>query len=203
VSAAPIGTPRGTGFWATLARALAQLENLLSYGAAASIFAIMMIVVVDVVMRYVFNAPLSWSFDLISIYLMGAGFFLTLSHTLRQEHHVNVDIAYASFGLRVRRVLKLVGWSVSAGVFGWITWLASATAINRFVNSDAIAGTVDWPTWIPAALGALGFGVMTLRLVLGVLVLGARLSGASIDVEPLAGRDVGDRTREPLEVQGA
>jgi len=44
---------------------------------------------------------------------------------------------------------------------------------------------------------------MTLRLSLGVLVLGARLSGVSIDVEPLAGRDVGDGTREPLEVQGA
>jgi TRAP-type C4-dicarboxylate transport system permease small subunit len=203
VSTGPIGTPGGSRFGATLARALVSLEDLLSLGAAAAVFAIMMIVVVDVVMRYVFNAPLSWSFDLISIYLMGAGFFLTLSQTLRLEHHVNVDLAYASFSLRVRRVLKLVGWSISAGVFGWITWLATTTAVNRFVNSDAIAGAVIWPTWIPAALGALGFGVMTLRLVLGVLVLVARLTGVQVDVEPFAGRDVGDRTPEPLEVQGA
>ena len=34
-------------------------------------------------------------------------------------------------------------------------------------------------------------------------VLGARLSGASIDVAPLAGRDVGDRPAVPLETQGA
>ena len=44
--------------------------------ALVMLFAVMMIVAADVFMRYVFNAPFSWAYDLISLYLMAGAFFL-------------------------------------------------------------------------------------------------------------------------------
>ena len=187
---APPGEHQAAG--APIQRWLQRLEDALAIGSAVAVFLIMVIVVADVALRYLLNAPLPWSFDLISIYLMGAAFFLSVSHTLRLEHHVNVDIAYQGFPLTVRRLLKLVGWVASALLFGWIVWLAAATAFDRYTKGDVIVGAYTWPTWIPAAIAALGFGAMVVRLALGVIVLAMKLMGSSIDVQPYAGSDVGD-----------
>ena len=177
---------------APIQRWLERFEDALAIGSAVAVFLIMVIVVADVALRYLLNAPLPWSFDLISIYLMGAAFFLSVSHTLRLEHHVNVDIAYQGFPLTVRRLLKLVGWVASALLFGWIVWLAAATAFDRYTKGDVIVGAYTWPTWIPAAIAALGFGAMVVRLALGVIVLAMKLLGSPIDVRPYAGSDVSD-----------
>jgi TRAP-type C4-dicarboxylate transport system permease small subunit len=198
-----LAPPTGRDAGAPIARWLQRLEDGLAIGSAVAVFLIMLIVVADVALRYLMNAPLPWSFDLISIYLMGAAFFLALSQTLRLGHHVNVDLAYQGFPLVVRRLLKLIGWGVSAAVFGWITWLATATAIDRYTKGDVIVGAYTWPTWIPAAIAAVGFGAMVVRLVLGVIVLAMRLLGGRVDVEPYAGSDVGNSAPATPNVDGS
>ena len=57
-------------------RAVGRIEKLASTIAAVFMFAIMMIVFSDVIMRYAFNRPFSWAYDLISLYLMAGVFFL-------------------------------------------------------------------------------------------------------------------------------
>jgi TRAP-type C4-dicarboxylate transport system permease small subunit len=176
--------------FATATRLIARIDNALVTVAALAILAIMLIVVVDVTARYLFNAPLSWSFDFISNYLMGASFFFALSETLRRDHHVNVDILYVHFPLRMRRMCKMVSWVLTSVLFALMAWLAAKAAVERFVNHDVIAGAIAWPTWIPAAIGAIGLVMMTLRLVFGSLALMlAVFAGRRLDTE-LVGHDV-------------
>src|SRR3546814_5827562 len=52
----------------------------------------MLVIVVDVVMRYFFSAPLSWSYDLIGMYLVTLVFFLALADTFRRGGHIKVDL---------------------------------------------------------------------------------------------------------------
>ncbi|RNF77476.1 TRAP transporter small permease subunit, partial [Staphylococcus aureus] len=73
-------------------RALAALEKIASTIAAVFMFAIMIFVFSDVIMRYAFNKPFSWAYDLISIYLMAGIFFLVLSEAYASNAHVSVDI---------------------------------------------------------------------------------------------------------------
>ena len=49
-------------------KTLGAIEKIASTIAAVFMFAIMMIVFSDVIMRYAFNRPFSWAYDLISIY---------------------------------------------------------------------------------------------------------------------------------------
>jgi TRAP-type C4-dicarboxylate transport system permease small subunit len=173
-----------------VARIIARVENVLVTLAAFAVLAIMLIVVVDVTMRYLFNAPLSWSFDLISNYLMGASFFFALSETLRRDHHVSVDILYVHFPLKARRVCKMVSWILTSVLFAVMTWLAAKAAVERYISNDVVAGAIAWPTWIPAAIGAIGMAVMTARLVVGSLALIlAVFAGRRVD-PAIAGHDV-------------
>ncbi|HEX2059972.1 MAG TPA: TRAP transporter small permease subunit, partial [Thermoanaerobaculia bacterium] len=66
-------------------RALRVAEKAGITVAGIFMFAIMLVVVTDVVLRYFVNAPLSWSYELISLYLMVGLFFFSLSDAL--AHH--------------------------------------------------------------------------------------------------------------------
>lgn len=171
-------------------RWVTRLEHAASTGAAAALFAIMLIVFADVVLRYLFNAPLSWSYDFISIYLMGAAFFLALSETLRMNHHVAVDILYLRFSLRARRAWKLLGWLLSCVLFVVIFVLAARTSWSRWTADNVVAGAIPWPTWIPAAIAALGLALLLARLTLGVLALALALAAGRPLDSAIAGKDV-------------
>ncbi len=172
------------------ARWLERLDHAASTGAALALFAIMLIVFADVLMRYIFNLPFSWSYDFISIYLMGAVFFLVLSETLRRNYHVAVDILYLRLSLRARRFWKLVGWSLALVLFALIFVLAVRTAWSRWAADNVVAGAIAWPTWIPAAIAALGFLLPLTRLALGVVALALALATARPLDAAIAGDDV-------------
>jgi len=172
------------------ARWVGRLEHAAATGAALALFSIMLIVFVDVLLRYLFNSPLSWSYDFISLYLMGAAFFLSLSETLRRNHHVAVDILYLRFSLRARQLWKLLGWLLALVLFVTIFLLAVGTSWSRWSGDNVVAGAIPWPTWIPAAIAATGFLLLIARLALGVLGLALALAAARPLGAAVAGDDV-------------
>src|SRR3546814_11955507 len=70
---------------------IARIEQLWMYVAAIALFAMMFITVVDVVLRYVWNSPLGWSQEVITLYLLAAAFFMALSATLEDNAHIRID----------------------------------------------------------------------------------------------------------------
>ena len=169
---------------------LDRLDHMAATCAALALFSIMMIVFFDVLLRYVFNKPFSWSYDFISIYLMGAAFFLVLSEAQRRSYHVSVDILYLRLSLRARQFWKLVGSVLAFALFGMICYLAVRTGWSRWEGDNVVAGAIAWPTWIPAAIASAGFLLILARLALAMVALGLALAtGRTLDAS-LAGEDV-------------
>src|SRR3978361_740180 len=104
----PFRRNRGINVLDGLLRALAGIEKAVSTIVAIFMFAIMIIVFSDVVMRYAFNRPFSWAYDLISLYLMAGVFFLSLSGTYAVNGHVSVDILMPHFSPFIRRLCAIV-----------------------------------------------------------------------------------------------
>lgn len=181
---------KGGGLIGRAAAWVGRLEYGASTAAALALFSIMLIVFADVLLRYLFNSPLSWSYDLISLYLMGAAFFFALSETLRRNHHVSVDILYLRLSLRARQLWKLLGWSLSFALFAGIFVLAVRTSWSRWTGDNVVAGAIPWPTWIPAAIAAAGFLLLLARLALGVLALALALVASRPLDATIAGADV-------------
>lgn len=160
--------------------------------AAIAIFLIMIVVVIDVVLRYFFNSPLAWAYEFVGIYLMGVAFFFGVSDTLRRNHHVNVDILYMNFSLTARRAWKLIAWLLTSVMFAMMFAVIARTAWNRWQNMNVVAGEIPWPTWVPAAVAAVGLALILIRLVIGTFALGMVLVQGGKLASDVAGDDVAE-----------
>ena len=154
---------------------LTAIEKVTSAIAAFFMFAIMLIVFSDVVMRYVFNRPFSWAYDLISLYIMAGVFFLSLSGTYAVNGHISVDILLPRFAVPIQRLCIIISNMVGLAIFIPITWLGYLRALDNFSSADVLAGAIPWPTWASAALVPIGAGILALRLAVHLLANTASL----------------------------
>jgi TRAP-type C4-dicarboxylate transport system permease small subunit len=160
-----------------------RLENVGGILAAVSIFAMMAIVFVDVFLRYFLRSPLSWSYDLISLYLVPIVFFFVLSETFRKDNHIAVDLLYLRLPGFLRRIARLVIAVLTIPVFLDIVMLSLKDADQAYRNNEVLSGAILWPTWIPLVVVALGCGLLVLRLALDAVALLVALAVRSQEVD--------------------
>lgn len=146
-----------------LSALLARVETMMIAISGLAMAAIMLIVVVDVGLRYVLSAPLSWSYSLIGLYLVGAVFFLALSDTMHHHGHIALDVFVPLLPRPVRHLAQAAGYGVSSLFIGAIAWLAYSQSRDAFLADDRVAEAVAWPTWIAYALLTAGMGMLCLR----------------------------------------
>lgn len=173
-------------------RAIALLEEFAIHVAATVLFAIMTIVVIDVALRYLFRSPLSWSYDLISLYLMAAVFLLSLSHTLREGKHINVNLFSRHFSDRVRLAIAAIGGIAILFVFVMVFREGALRTWQAWRANDVLGGAIAWPTWAAQILIPLGFGLIVLRLAFRVVAGLIGIFGPSRNLLDLAGAHHGD-----------
>jgi TRAP-type C4-dicarboxylate transport system permease small subunit len=143
---------------------LRRLEAACSEVSAFMLAAIMVIVVLDVGFRYLLNAPLVWSFDVITLYLTVGLFFFALSDTLEDNAHVWVDVAISRVGPRLQHLFFAIGYGLSWVAFAAIGWMAALRACASFTRSEVTAGLLKMPVWVSSAFVTVGIAVLLCRL---------------------------------------
>lgn len=143
--------------------------------ACVLLFSLMFIVVWDVAMRYAFNAPISWSYEIVSNFLMPGLFFLSVSHTLRANAHVSVDVIHNYLPDRTRFVLEAISHLLSTPVFATVTYFAAMQTLEQFQSADRLASGLELPTWTTTVLLPAGFGLLTLRALLKAIGFAASI----------------------------
>lgn len=128
-------------------------------------------VTVDVLLRYTLNSPLSWSYDLVSMYLLPAIVFLPLAVVQKRRHHVNVDILYLKFSPRWQAVATMASLVASGAVVGVIATLAGQEAARSFAQNEVISGPIAWPAWIGNAVLAVGGLIFVARVLVDFCLL--------------------------------
>ncbi|MCX7140101.1 MAG: TRAP transporter small permease [Proteobacteria bacterium] len=98
------------------------MEPLLGVVAGVLLFCMMSVTFVDVVLRYIFNAPLRGSFEVTELMLVVL-IFAALPLVSRREEHVVMDFLDRHIGPRLYRFLRALEHVVSAAVMGGIGWL--------------------------------------------------------------------------------
>lgn len=172
----------------SILRLLERVEAALGWLAALAMFAIMSIVALDVALRYVFHSPQSWAFDIVSLYLVAAVFYLSVSNAYREGAHVNVDILQQKLPPAAIRVTEIIITATGATVFALVAWLGAQRALEAFGDGDVLSGAIPWPTWPAQALVPLGCGLLALRLGLHCLGHAASLVTGREVIAPGAGR---------------
>lgn len=170
-------------------RLVTGVEKVGGFIAAFVMGAIMLIATGDVAMRYIFNKPFAWAYDLISLYLMVALFYLVVSGTFAHHAHVAVDILHSFMSERLRRLCEIVVCGLSAVLFALIAYVGYQRALSAYVDHDVIAGAIEWPSWMSVVFVPLGAGLLTLRLALHFVghILSLFSAEPLIELPPVSG----------------
>jgi TRAP-type C4-dicarboxylate transport system permease small subunit len=106
---------------------LLRVERGLCATSAACLFALMLIVLIDVVGRNLFNSPLPWATELLEI-LVAAVVFLFYPVLGLRAGHITVDLI--TVGSAVNRVQRALGAVMGILLFGLISWCMARQAIR-------------------------------------------------------------------------
>lgn len=154
-------------------RGLRMTENAFAAVGLAGLAATVVLIVVDVALRYLVGAPLSWSVGFVGDYALIGLFFLGLSYTVREGAHVRIDLVHDRLGPRGRRLLALLGPLLTAVFLVLVGYGGLLLAVDAARFGDAPldgASELSWPVWTSVALVPLGAGLAVLRALRDLMV---------------------------------
>jgi len=135
----------------SLARCITALNRGLFALAKWLIYAIVLLMLWEVLSRYVFSAPTSWAPELATL-IFGPFFLLGGPYLLHLGGHVAVDVASAHAMGRLAVLLKLAGLFLAA-VFGAILlWFSVPLVMQSFSY-----GETSYSAWNPVVWPAKAF----------------------------------------------
>lgn len=183
----------GNGMYAWSRRVIDIVDEALVILGSLMLFALMCVVVADVSMRYLFNSPLSWAFDVISNYLMPGLFFLAVSHTLKTHSHVAVDIVHNYVSPKTRYVFETICSVLAFPAFAICSWKAAGVTLVDFQTGATASSGLPIPTWTVSLFLPLGFGLLTVRLALNSIgyFLSLAMNRAVLILPPISGTEEG------------
>ncbi len=108
------------------------------------IYPLLVIVLYEVLMRYVFNSPTIWGFEA-TAFAYGLHYMLGLSYTENQAGHVRVDIVTNRLSEKTQAVL---GVTTYLAIFLPIYFLMAVGA-GKFAYSSTIEHELNSTSWAP------------------------------------------------------
>lgn len=115
-----------------------------------------MVATLEVIRRYVFDAPTLWSLEL-TIFLCAAVYIMGGAYTLYHDKHIAVTIIYDRFSPRVRTILDLVTFPFFFVFVCSLTWsgaVLTLRAISIGEGSGSAWNPPIWPMYMIIAVGS-------------------------------------------------
>lgn len=131
------------------------------------LLAMVVLIIVDIIMRRIFSQPFSWSYEVISVFLVIV-VFLTLSFCTSQRAHVSIDALVSRFPKNIRKY-----FNIFALTWGVITFASVAWASIRYGLGEAESGYATGILHIPIFpfIFILAFGCILTALIIFIHLL--------------------------------
>ena len=138
---------------------------------ALCLIVLCIIVMYEVVARYVFDAPTIWVQE-VAVYLLIAATFVGLAPTQHAGEHIRIDVLTRRLPGRARHRLEIVTLlciAVFAAVAGWGGWELAQQSLRFGRRSPTLLAV---PVWIPQLLLPIGMAL----LAVGALIAAVQLA---------------------------
>ena len=115
------------------------------------------ILVYEVALRYLFNAPTIWAHG-IAQRLFAAYYVLLGAYTLRQGGHVRIDVVYNRFPLRTRAIVDMtmaILFFLFCGILFWKGIDFALTSVMVMEKSPDVFNAIVYPVKVMLPVGAL------------------------------------------------
>jgi len=148
--------------FAAFAGAVTALNRAAFYLAICLVYLIVPVMLIDVAMRYGFNAPTVWGMELATL-LFGPYFLLAGPYVLHLKGHVAMDILRQRLNLRADRVMELVNLPIIIAFCGILLWFSVPAAIDSFNYGETSFSAWNPPIWWTKAAVPLALVLMLLQ----------------------------------------
>ncbi len=117
---------------------------------------VMILEAVEVVLRYVFDSPTDWSWEL-AAHLSGMMFIMGAAWVLLDDKHVRTDIIYAKLGKRAQALLDVIFFAIIffsfCGVLTYKSWIKAIYSTQIYERTFSMWGPPLFPLKIVIATG--------------------------------------------------
>jgi TRAP-type mannitol/chloroaromatic compound transport system permease small subunit len=144
----------------SLSRRITALNRSLFGLAKWLVYAIVLLMLWEVLSRYLLSAPTSWAPELATL-VFGPFFLLGGPYLLHLGGHVAVDVASANATGRVAVALKLVGFVLAAAFGAILLWFSIPLVLQSFSY-----GETSYSAWNPVIWPAKAFLPLSAFLLL-------------------------------------
>jgi TRAP-type C4-dicarboxylate transport system permease small subunit len=131
-----------------------QLSGILIYALAS-------LLIFEVFMRFLLNAPVDWTLDITQL-IQAALAFISMSYVLKVGGHVNMEAVVSNVSFPMRRVFNITGALVTSFASGWmaiLSWKFFKTSLTISEQAYGIKIPIGpWKFLVP-----LGFAIMCLQ----------------------------------------
>jgi len=144
--------------------AIERLVEWIGKGGAFLVLPATLLALMEVVLRYFFNAPTTWSNET-GQFLFSGIFLLAAAYTLQTGGHVRVDIVHHYVPAIVRSLLLLLAYPIVAfylAVFTWVTGERAVEAVSFLERLQSVWAPYVWPIYVLIPLAS---ALMLLQLV--------------------------------------
>lgn len=133
------------------------LTRLQHWVASAALVAMMVIVVTDVALRFIFGVPVRGAYDMVSIALLVMVFF-GVGPVIAKQGEILIDLLDALLAQPVLRALMLAAAAGTVVVFLFLGWsmIGPAFQAYRYGDRSLELGLPVWALWAVALAGLVG-----------------------------------------------
>ncbi|MEH6354554.1 MAG: TRAP transporter small permease [Marinobacter sp.] len=131
----------------------------------------MLTICYDVIMRYVFVAPTSWSLEintflLVYLAVVGAG------EAQRHDAHIRITFFTQRFPKSGQALITMLTSALGLVFCAIMVWRGSLMAHDAWEYSERVSSAFGTPMVYPYALIPIGFGVLGLQFLIDILRVG-------------------------------
>jgi TRAP-type mannitol/chloroaromatic compound transport system permease small subunit len=152
-----------------LLRAIDHVSEFVGLAAAQLYLMCAVITTYEVVMRYLFNNPTQWAFEVVMV-LCASAWMLSVGYVTRHRRHIGITVLYLLAPHRTRWFLDLFANVVGLGavaLLAYAAWEPAVRAISRIERTGSAFNSPE-PTILKTVLvvGALLYAVqLTVNLI--------------------------------------
>ena len=145
-------------------------------GAAITV-PLILAMVYEVTVRYVFNAPTFWAYEL-GYMMMGTSLMLGIAYAMQADAHVRVDFFYQSRSEKGRAIIDIIGYAVMLPMIVWLCFGLWEYFMRAYENNE-VSGESAWNpvVWPFRFFFVAGFVLLVLQTVAEILKSVSILTG--------------------------
>ena len=150
-----------------LGTGISTAERLLAYLGGFCILAMTLMVTYNVILRYVFRSPTSWSLE-ITGYLMVACIFFPLALAQAEDRQIKVDLVYSRLSQRLKSIVDLMVSTIALSFFVLLTIKSLNMAIFSYQHQLVSSPVVKIPLFSSQMVITVGACMLCVRLILQI-----------------------------------